>query len=501
MKALGAYNPGSERVLSSRLLVIDAACEPIKVLKILTQGLAAHTRYGIWLVNCQGVPVARAASEFDLLYLDEQQRVLHGIELSRNGEFEPFRGHAASILILQSKTIARSRTFTGDRIRIDSVESWSTDAEPAPASKLTAHLSAQMVADFSAKSVNIPAHPIPSHPGQDARPTTAAVSDRPMRSGRLSRNRSTIVRPATPPVAAQRTEISQDAPERRVVPIARASAPLPDHASVPLSDPASAPLFNEARSEKAKMPAPEPPPSAPLPPRVAADRSLGAPRAIAPIPHDYTPPAPQATPAAAELHFEPKRTIAPTPRELTPIVPAPAIADVPAKLEQPLVTHSFPASKVASLEEGPTRHQSKIPAKTYTPGGPRQEGPRHELSSSSPDFEATDELERLRKKILAWLYPDGKGRSRRRRAKRINSPGLVGYYFAGGPSTPHEIRNISVMGFYMVMNQRWMPGTILRVTLQTIESDDEGPIDSITVLSRVVRWGPDGGGFEFVIPG
>ncbi len=27
------------------------------------------------------------------------------------------------------------------------------------------------------------------------------------------------------------------------------------------------------------------------------------------------------------------------------------------------------------------------------------------------------------------------------------------------------------------------------------------PLDSITVLSRVVRWGPDGGGFEFVFPG
>ncbi len=83
MKALRAYNPGSERVLSPRLLVIDAAREPIKALKILTEGLASHTRNGIWLVNFQGVPVARAASEFDLIYLDEEHRVLHGIEISR----------------------------------------------------------------------------------------------------------------------------------------------------------------------------------------------------------------------------------------------------------------------------------------------------------------------------------------------------------------------------------------------------------------------------------
>jgi PilZ domain len=497
MKPLRVYNPGSERVLSPRLLVIDAAREPIKVLKILTEGLAAHTRYGIWLVNCQGVPVARSASEFDLLYLDEQQRVLHGIEVSRDGEFEPFRGQSASILVLQPKTIARSRTFTGDRITIDSTENWSIDAEPAssrsgvsgsPAtaprrrdeSGLTAYLSSQIATESSAKSVNVPSRTRP-----DTRPTTAALSDRLVRSGSLARDRSTIVRPAAPLAAAQSTEISQNAPERKVVPIAVASAPL----------------SSVERSETAKVPTPAPTPSASLAARTATAPSLGAPRTIAPIPYDHTPRTPEATPAAAELHVEPKRAIAPTPRELTPTVPAPVIAEVPAKLEQPLVTHSFPASKVTSLEQSPVTHQSKIPVETSTPGGARENEQRREVPSFGTDLEAGDELERLRKKILAWLYPDPKSRRRRRRAPRIDAPGLVAYYFGGGPSTPHEVRNISVRGFYMVTNQRFMPGTILRVTLQTLESGGEDSLDSITMLSRVVRWGPDGGGFEFVFPG
>jgi hypothetical protein len=469
MKTLSAYNPGSERVLSSRLLVIDAAREPIKVLKILTQGLAAHTRYGIWLINCQGVPVARAASDFDLLYLDEEHRVLHGIELSPSGEFEPFRGHSASILILQSKTIARSRTFTGDRIRIDPAGTWSSDAEPPTSSGLTAHLPSQIVTEFSTTSVSIP-----SHSAQDTQ--TAVVSTRPMRSGRLARNRPAIVRPPALPAAAQSTELSPNAPGRKIVPVAGVSAPL---------------------SEIAKVQAPEPAESAPISARATADLSFGAPRTIAPIPHDHTLRTPDATPAAAGPHFEPKRTIAPTPCELTSSVPAPIIAEVPARLEQPLVTHSFPASTVTSLEQPLTRHQPK----THASNGARREGPATESSRAAPDFEAGDELERLRKKILAWLYPNPRGRRRRRRAPRIDAPGLVGYYFAGGPSTPHEIKNISVRGFYMVMNQRWMPGTILRVTLQTLESGGEDSLDSITVLSRVVRWGPDGGGFEFVFPG
>jgi hypothetical protein len=76
-------------------------------------------------------------------------------------------------------------------------------------------------------------------------------------------------------------------------------------------------------------------------------------------------------------------------------------------------------------------------------------------------------------------------------------PRLTGYCVAGGPSTPYEVRDISVLGFYMITDQRWTPGTVIRVTLRALRSDG-GFHDSITVFSRVVRWGPDGGGFEFV---
>ena len=439
MKALSAYNAGSERVLSPRLLVVDAAREPIKALKILTEGLTSHTRNGIWLVNFQGVPVARAASEFDLIYLDDEHRVLQGIEISQDRELEPFIGQPASVLILPPKTIARSRTFTGDRLTIESTENRSMYAEPA------------------------------------------AVSTPLIRSGNLARTSSSVVRAAN-----QNTEISKDATERKVIPIAAVSAP---------------PSPDVARSKTDKAPKLGLTPSTPVVARTRADLSPGAPRTIAPIPSDYTPRIPEPPPATPEIQFELKRTIAPTPREPAPAVTAAVIAEVPSTIEQPLVTHSFPASKVTSLEQSPIESQSKITTKTYTPGWARDEQ-GSELPSFRPDFEAGDELERLSKKIRSWLYPDAKNRRRvRRRAPRLNAPGLVGYYFAGGPSTPHEIRDISVMGFYMVTHQRFMPGTILRVTLQTLESDGEDPADSITVLSRVVRWGPDGGGFEFVFPG
>ena len=118
-----------------------------------------------------------------------------------------------------------------------------------------------------------------------------------------------------------------------------------------------------------------------------------------------------------------------------------------------------------------------------------------------------EETQTRRMRALNWLYPDlhldtVKKRQREvRRAPRIPVPGLVGYFFTGGKSEPHEILNISVMGFYMKTTQRWMPGTVIRITLQMIDSDGSNPTDSITVLSRVVNWDNDGGGFEFVLPG
>jgi hypothetical protein len=53
----------------------------------------------------------------------------------------------------------------------------------------------------------------------------------------------------------------------------------------------------------------------------------------------------------------------------------------------------------------------------------------------------------------------------------------------------------------MHTEERWMPGTIIRMTLQLIDTKGEDPTDTITVHSRVVRWGPDGEGFEFVLAG
>lgn len=109
--------------------------------------------------------------------------------------------------------------------------------------------------------------------------------------------------------------------------------------------------------------------------------------------------------------------------------------------------------------------------------------------------------------VLSWLYPEleletlEKRQRSQRRAPRIENPGLVGYFYTSGKAEPHEIRNFSVTGFYMKTKERWLPGTVIRITLQMVDSDGSNPGDSLTLHSRVVNWDENGGGFEFVLPG
>jgi hypothetical protein len=86
----------------------------------------------------------------------------------------------------------------------------------------------------------------------------------------------------------------------------------------------------------------------------------------------------------------------------------------------------------------------------------------------------------------------------RRRAKRRELPQLVAYYWDGGASLPHSIRDISSTGFYVLTDIRWYPGTQVMVSLQRPDVADGEPHRSITVNARVIRFGPDGLGFAFV---
>jgi len=86
-----------------------------------------------------------------------------------------------------------------------------------------------------------------------------------------------------------------------------------------------------------------------------------------------------------------------------------------------------------------------------------------------------------------------------RSSPRVTIAGLIAYFFTGGTPVPHEVRDISTTGLYIVTGERWYLGTVIRLTL----TDRHNPTTdrSITVNARVARCGLDGVGFEFLLDG
>jgi hypothetical protein len=92
-----------------------------------------------------------------------------------------------------------------------------------------------------------------------------------------------------------------------------------------------------------------------------------------------------------------------------------------------------------------------------------------------------------------WLSSD------RRQSPRQPLPSLVAYYFTGGAPRAYQISDISSKGFYVLTEERWYPGALVRMTLQRTDSTGKNLDDSIAVQSLIVRRVSDGMGLEFVV--
>jgi uncharacterized protein len=84
-----------------------------------------------------------------------------------------------------------------------------------------------------------------------------------------------------------------------------------------------------------------------------------------------------------------------------------------------------------------------------------------------------------------------------RRAPRLEIPWLGAYFFTGGKPVAYTIRDISATGMYVITEERWYPGTVIRVTL----TDRRQPTRdrSFTINAKVVRPANDGVGLQFVL--
>jgi uncharacterized membrane protein (UPF0127 family) len=109
------YNQTRESFLSLGVVVADTAA---KQLKVLMENLTIKADSGLWLTPFRGVPATKGLSPVDLIYLDEENRVLQAIESFPNHAIEPTRDQPASALVLAGHTIFSTQTQPGDALLI-----------------------------------------------------------------------------------------------------------------------------------------------------------------------------------------------------------------------------------------------------------------------------------------------------------------------------------------------------------------------------------------------
>ncbi len=94
------------------------------------------------------------------------------------------------------------------------------------------------------------------------------------------------------------------------------------------------------------------------------------------------------------------------------------------------------------------------------------------------------------KRLIRWICPD------QRVASRHAMPPLTAWLGMVRTSKEYKVGDVSVAGFYMITEDRWIPGTSFPVTLE--RTDEAGMGRSLTVQASVVRAGEDGVGFTFL---
>jgi hypothetical protein len=151
--------------------------------------------------------------------------------------------------------------------------------------------------------------------------------------------------------------------------------------------------------------------------------------------------------------------------------------------QDPSVEPSFPTEQNFPAEQSFLTEQS-LP--TETP---------YESNFVDPESE---DIKPRRGWLERWWSPEPKKALDPRKAPREPSYGLAAYYWTGAAPTAHAIRNISSTGMYILTEERWYPGTLILMTLQDADGKDDSMEGSISVHSRVVRWGTDGVGLQFV---
>ena len=125
---------------------------------------------------------------------------------------------------------------------------------------------------------------------------------------------------------------------------------------------------------------------------------------------------------------------------------------------------------------------------------PRKDYRTPEEVSVEPESES---VKSSRNWLARWLFPDPPDP---RTGQREPPPGLIFQIWAGEVLQTYKIRDISKTGLFVETEQRWYRGTIIRVRLTKMSTEEQPEERSITVQMKAARLANDGVGLQFVPP-
>jgi hypothetical protein len=113
LRRLCAYNQTRECFLGLEVAIADLSCVD---LKSLLRKLSLKSGEGLWMSPFRGIPDADMRAPLDLIYLDEDCRVIEVVDSFPTFRVSPSSPKAASVLALPIHSIYSSQTQSGDQL-------------------------------------------------------------------------------------------------------------------------------------------------------------------------------------------------------------------------------------------------------------------------------------------------------------------------------------------------------------------------------------------------
>ena len=454
------YNQARENFLSTGVTVIDTTLEPLKLLRVMVEGLALNAKTGIWLTPLTEIPKVPRLSPFDLIYLDAEGRVVQGSELLPGVDFPVFKERAASALVLPLKTMSSSKTCPGDQLAMEVVEEPEEEAEATPDSNAAA------AEKQGAESV----------PENSKELRTAALP----RSDDVFRPRQKAIEWMDEPEEEEEPAEEED---ESAEPAANGNGAV----KVPFMSAEEATENHPKQIPIAAIPAAVEPPAEPTPGNGARARS--------------GPGSRRAQQESATLRAD-KNGKAEAPAEKKTPLNVPLISvNNQAERQPEQAPVSNPTPPVMRGGESTAKSGSEIRGVAPAEADEDMRSQHAAIQRFIEDAKAhTQEKKSGITRALRWLYPDSSEPSDRRRSIRRPSSELMAYCAEKGAEQGLDVGNISSTGVYLVTDERWPPGKLIPLTLQRKGPLEESSGKRIRVQAGPARWGKDGIGLYFVFP-